>query len=116
ATLAPPEEDPRKEGPSFPQQGSNIPGPFSPYNVTGKKRGHYHCLVSEYDLNPVVMVVVRGVEDKDGGLRQLLVKLDNLADKNPNTRLASFAVFVTGTVKDLAREDDQREELARKAE
>jgi hypothetical protein len=94
--------------------GSDIPGPFHAYNVTGKKKDTYHCLVSEFGLNPVVMVVVRGVEDKDSGLRELLIKLDNLIDKNPDTRLASFAVFVSNTLKDVARENDQREKLSKK--
>src|SRR2546421_496215 len=61
------------------------------------------------------MVVVRGVEDKDG-LGDLLKKLDNLIDKNPNTRLAGFAVFLSSTLKDVAREDDQREKLTKKVE
>jgi hypothetical protein len=102
--------------PTFPKPGSDIPGPFHVYNVTGKKKGNYHCLVSEFALNPVVMIVVRGVEDKDDGLRQFLAKLDNLIDKNPNTRLAGFAVFLSSTLKDVAREDDQREKLTRKIE
>ncbi|MBI1916387.1 MAG: hypothetical protein HYS12_16890 [Planctomycetes bacterium] len=101
--------------PAFPKPGSDIPGPFHVYNVTGKKKGNYHCLVSEFGLNPVVMVVVRGVEDKEG-LQPLLGKLDNLIDKNPNTRLASFAVFLSSTLKDVAREDDQRDRLSKKIE
>src|SRR5436190_11802011 len=102
--------------PTFPKPGSDIPGPFHVYNVTGKKKGTYHCLVSEFALGPVVMIVVRGVEDKDGGLQPLLVKLDNLIDKNPNTRLGSFAVFLSKTLKDVAREDDQRDKLSKKIE
>ncbi len=102
--------------PTFPKPGSDIPGPFHVYNLTGNKKGKYHCLVSEFGLNPVVLVIVRGVEDKDGGLQELLVKLDNLIDKNPNTRLASFAVFLSSTLKDVAREDDQREKLTKKIE
>src|SRR5438874_11963508 len=101
--------------PKFPKPGSDIPGPFHVYNITGKKKGNYHCLVSEFGLNPVVMVVVRGVEDK-GGLGDLLKKLDNLIDKNPNTRLAGFTVFLSSTLKDVAREDDQREKLTKKTE
>lgn len=101
--------------PTFPKAGSDIPGPFHVYNITGKKKGNYHCLVSEFALNPVVMVVVRGVEDK-GGLQPLLKNLDNLIDKNPNTRLASFAVFLSSTLKDVAREDDQRDKLTKKIE
>jgi len=102
--------------PKFLKPGSDIPGPFHVYNVTGKKKGHYHCLISEFGLNPVVMIVVRGVEEKNDGLRQLLKKLDNLIDKNPNTRMAGFVVFLSGTLKDVARDDDQREKLSKKVE
>src|SRR5438270_13432403 len=86
--------------PKFPEPGSDIPGPFHVYNITGKKKGNYHCLVSEFGLNPVVMIVVRGVEDKDG-LQPLLKNLDDLIEKNPNTRLAGFAVFLSSTLKDV---------------
>src|SRR5262245_12902957 len=96
--------------------GSDIPGPFHVYNITGKKHHNYHCLVTENGLNPVVMVVVRGVEDKDDGLRQLLLKLNNLIDKNPDTRIAGFVVFLSETIKNVAREDDQRDNLAKKIE
>src|SRR5262245_6936901 len=64
--------------------GKDLPGTFHPYNVTaravalaepepegkGKKeeappttKGKYHCLISEYNLDPVVMIFARGVED-----------------------------------------------------
>jgi hypothetical protein len=108
--------NPKPPAPSFPKVGSDIPGPFHVYNVTGKKKGNYHCLVSEFGLNPVVMVVVRGVEDKDDGLQKLLVKLDDLVGRNPNTRMAAFTVFLSNTLKDTAREDKQREDLVKKIE
>jgi hypothetical protein len=115
--LAPAQDtNPRAAAPAYPQPGSDIPGPFSPYNVNGRKKDHFHCLVCQHGLNPVVMVVVRGVEDKDGGLKALLGKLDNMVDKNPNTRLASFAVFLSDTLKDTARDDNQREKLVQKME
>ena len=57
--LALPTDNPRPAAPAYPQEGSDIPGPFSPYNISGRKKDHFHCLVCEHGLNPVVMVVVR---------------------------------------------------------
>src|SRR5688500_15680358 len=94
-----------EKAPEFPQPGSDVPGPFYAYMATGKKKGKFHCLVTEHELNPVAMVIVRGT-DMTEGLKYLLVKLNNAVDRNPNTRLASFAVFTTDKLKDLAREDD----------
>lgn len=101
----------------FPQVGSDIPGPFSPYNATGKRKGRFHCLVTQHELNPAAMVIVRGVEMTEP-LKLLLVKLDGAIEKNPNTRLAGFAVFVTDQVKDLLdpANDDKLEELEKKLE
>src|SRR5205823_5744957 len=80
-----------KKTPVFPEPGSDIPGPFHTYNASGKKKGRFHCLVSEHELNPVVMVIVRGTE-VSVPLRYLLVKLDNAIKNNPNSRLSGFAV------------------------
>ena len=93
--------------------GSNIPGPFTVYNITGKHKGHYHCQVSENGLNPVVMIVVRGIEWKNSGL---LTKLDGIIAKNPNARIASFVVFLSNTLKDVARDDKEREAIEPKLE
>jgi hypothetical protein len=103
------------QAPKYPAPGSDLPGPFYSYMATGKRKGKFHCLVTEHELNPVVMVIVRGVE-KNEPLRNLLTKLNNAVDRNPNARLASFAVFLTDRIKDLAREDDNREELEKKLE
>src|SRR4051794_37516308 len=92
------------KAPVFPEAGSDLPGPFYSYIATGKKKGKFHCLITEHDLNPVVMVMVRGVEMTEP-LKYLLVKLDNAVDRNPNSRLASFFIFHTDKIKDLARED-----------
>lgn len=97
-------------GPEYPQPGSDLPGPFHAYNVTGKKKGTFHCLVSRHDLNPVVMVVVRGTKLTDE-LKYLLTKIDNAVDKNFRSRLAAFVVFLPENVKDVAREDDAREKI-----
>lgn len=106
-----------------PRKGANIPGPFTVYNVTGpgieskdKLTNRYRSPVTENGLNPVVMVVVRGIEVKQPGLKALLVKLDNAVDKNPNTRLASFVVFLSNTLKDVAKDDTEREALEPKVE
>jgi hypothetical protein len=92
---------------------SNIPGPFTVYNVTGKHKGHYHCQVSENGLNPVVMIVVRGIEWKNSAL---LAKLDGIIAKNPNSRLAGFVVFLSNTLKDVAKDDKEREAIEPKLE
>jgi hypothetical protein len=99
-----------------PVPDSDIPGPFTVYNITGKHKGHYHCQVSENGLNPVVMVVVRGIEPQGDGLKELLNKLDNAIDKNPTTRLAGFVVFLSNTLKDVAKDDKEREALEPKLE
>ena len=88
--------------------GGNIPGPFTAYNVTGKHEGRYHCQVSENGLNPVVMIVVRGIEWKNSGL---LTKLDGIIERNPNSRLAGFVVFLSNTLKDVAKDDKEREAI-----
>ena len=91
--------------PVFPQIGSDIPGPFSPYNATGKRKGRFHCLITQHELNPAAMIIVRGVEMTDP-LKYLLVKLDAAVEKNPNTRLGGFAVFVTDKSKNLVRDEE----------
>jgi hypothetical protein len=105
--------------PPFPQVGSDLPGPFFSYMATGKKKGKFHCLLTEHELNPTVMVLVRGAETTDP-LKYLLVKLDNAIDRNPNTRLAGFAIFLSDGIKDLAgkdKDDDEaREEMEKKLE
>src|SRR5579864_2411036 len=67
-----------------------IGGPFLPYNVTGKDqhRGKFHSLVSEYGLDPVVMVFVRGA-DPNAAVLTLAQKLDALVEQNQRQRLAA---------------------------
>ena len=96
---------------AFPAPGSTVPGPFLVYNLNGKKKDRFHCLVTEQELNPVVLVFVRGAEVREYGLKDLLGKLDAAVERNSFARLAAFAVFVTEALKDLSREDDQREKL-----
>src|SRR5437867_7848047 len=74
--------------------GSDLPGPFHPYNVTGPRAGRYHCLVTRASLDPVVIVFLRALDFTDS-LQALEVDLDNRVGKNPNARLSSFTVVVS---------------------
>ena len=121
--------------------GKNLPGSFQPYNINvavplsvepepdpkdkGEKRakytskGKFHCLVSEYDLDPVLMLVARGLEDSDGledslGFRDLLTKLDAALDKNKIARLRCFVVFQKDDLEDVITKDDKRDEAVKK--
>jgi hypothetical protein len=86
-----------------------IGGPFRPYNVTGKDqhRDKFHCLVSEYGLNPVILVFVRGINPSPA-TTDLLQKLDTLVEKNDRIRLAACVVFLSDDIKDMVRDDDKR--------
>jgi hypothetical protein len=94
-----------------------VGGSFLPYNVTGKDRhrGKFHSLVSEYGLDPVVLVFVRGVEPGNS-VMDLLQKLDTLVEKSERIRLHAFAVFLSEDIKDLVgkeqKDDDKREQEA----
>jgi hypothetical protein len=115
--------------------GKNIPGTFQPYNVNaatplneepeaepkdkGPKqarytsKGKFHCPVTEYDLDPVVMLVARGLED-NAAFRDLLTKLDAALDRNKIARLRCFVVFQDPALADVVTEDDKRDEIVKK--
>src|SRR3954464_10466947 len=81
--------------------GDNVPSTFHPFNVTARvavaaepdekgkgeapisavTKGRYHCLITEYDLDPVVMIVARNLDDS-AGLHDLLKKIDGAIDRN----------------------------------
>jgi hypothetical protein len=102
---------------SGPKPGDTLPGPFRPYNVTGKERhkGRFHCLVSEHGLNPVVLILVHGTNPSDK-LLDLLKSLDETIQKNPVSRLAGFVVFLSDDLSDVVFEDDRRAALASEIE
>src|SRR5262249_3872623 len=127
----------------------DLPGPFQPYNVTGKYGrtvktendksikvpGNFHCLITEHGLDPGVLIFVRGVkgqlpksdaeaEKKKGTdekddmlgveagklLKELVARLENVADKNPAVRLETYVIFHGDKpLKDVVRMDDERE-------
>ncbi|MGH7173335.1 MAG: hypothetical protein ACRELG_23885, partial [Gemmataceae bacterium] len=104
--------------------GENLPGPFHPYNVTGPHKEHFHCLISEHGLEPMVVIFYKNVDFSDP-LPKLLKRLDTAIDKNPNTRLGAFAVFLPDDLPDVvgsteknqdanSKNDDTRLELAKK--
>lgn len=108
---------------SGPQPGQEIPGPFHPYNVSGppKSRDKFHSFVSEYGLDPVVVVFAQGsgFDQANANLlaegyfgpafAKLLDQLDQSVNKNVRFRLNSFVVFVDTKLADVATEDDKRE-------
>jgi hypothetical protein len=98
---------------SGPEVGKEMPGPFHPYNVTGKRAGDFHDLVSTHGLDPVVLVFVRGT-DSGEALKKLLIGLDEAAQKSTKTRLAVAAIFLGEDLKDVVTNDDQRKKLAEK--
>jgi hypothetical protein len=88
--------------------GSNLPGPFSPYNVTGPHKQHYHCPVSDHGLEPMVLVFHKNVDFGDP-LPNLLKRLDTAIDKNTDIRLGAFVTFLPDNLPDVvgSKEDNQ---------
>lgn len=85
---------------SGPAPGSPIPGPFQPYVVVGKAKfkDRFHCPVTEYGLNPVVGVFVRGAKATDPVVK-LVAELDKLAVENDASRLGVFVAFLAPDIK-----------------
>jgi hypothetical protein len=98
----------KKEGPP------DLPGTFHPLNVTGAYKDHYHCLISEHGLDPMVMIFHKNLEFSDP-LRSLVQNLDTAIDKNPATRLSAFVVFLPDDLPEVVgagdKEDDARLKL-----
>jgi hypothetical protein len=87
----------------------NIPGPFHAYNVTGKYKGHYHSHISQYGLEPMVMIVTHEVEFSDP-LKALLKQVDNAIEKNPAARLHAFVVVLSDDVPEVVGADDKSDD------
>ena len=99
------------------KDSSKLAGTFHPYNVTGPHKGHYHCLISEHGLDPMVMIFHKDVDFAEP-LPTLLKKLDAAIEKNPTVRLGSFVVFLPDDLPDIAgaksESDDARLDLDKK--
>lgn len=116
--------------------GKSLPGTFHPFNINVaappaqetlpdkdlkttyrpvpySTRHKYHCLISEYDLDPTILLFVRGLEAPEG-LKSLLQKVDAAIERNRRiVRLRAFVVFLPDDLKNLTEEDDKREAAAR---
>jgi hypothetical protein len=98
---------------SGPEVGKDLPGPFRPYNVTGKEAGNYHCVICPQGLDPLVLVFVRnsglGKEaDQNSKLLQLLADLNSVATKEVKARVSVAAVFLFDDLKDVVKNDELR--------
>jgi hypothetical protein len=101
------------------EPGKNITATFHPFNVTARiavkeepeeedeaarkrktkavpytTKNKYHCLITEYDLDPVVMLFVQGSLEDNAAFRGLLQKIDTAIDRNPGVRMHCFVVFI----------------------
>jgi hypothetical protein len=107
-----------QETPTPLKPGDNLQTSFHPYNVTGPRQGDYHCLITEYDLDPVVMIFVRGV-NLDPTTRSLLTQVEAIAAKNPASRFRGVLVILDEDLPEVLgatdTNDDKREELEQKA-
>jgi hypothetical protein len=111
--------------------GADVPGTFHPYNVTARvdptpepekatkeprsTKHKYHCLITDYDMDPVVMLVARNLDDS-AGFRDLLQKLNSLVETNQRLRLRAFVVALYDDLTDVVTQDDKRDELAGRLE
>ena len=92
----------------------NIPGAFHPFNVTGAHKGRYHSRISEFGLEPMIMIFTRQSEF-GGPLRDLLTDIDGVVEKNPTARLHPFVVVQSADLPEVVgatdQTDDQRLQL-----
>ncbi len=127
-----------KKGPLAP--GKNIPGAFHPFNVTARvippeelerkdeeekdrakkkalytSKGKFHCLVTEYDLDPVVMLFARNLDDNEV-FGKLLEQIDAACQKNRTARLRAFVVFLFDDLTNVVAQDDKRKAAVEKVE
>lgn len=96
--------------PPFPGKGSAIPGPYHVRNVTGPRKGRFHCLVCRNGLSPTAAVFVQPPKPDDAKegwmlawvkenladdapLCKLFKKLDTVIDRNPDAYMGAYAIF-----------------------
>jgi hypothetical protein len=103
------------KGPNAPAPGQNLPGPFHPFNVTGPYANHFHCPVSDHNLDPGVLIFTRDLTVTPP-LRQLLTGLDAAIEKNPAARLAVTVTFLSDDLPNVVEDDDKRDELKAKVQ
>src|SRR5262249_54302670 len=79
-----------------------------PYSSKGK----FHDLVTQFNGDPVVMLVARGLEG-DAAFKGLLWQLDDAVAKHPEERLRAFVVFLYDDLGDVVKEDAKRAKRAK---
>jgi hypothetical protein len=104
ARVIPPEEMERKEEADKEKEKEKEPDKEKKADTT---QGKYHCLVTEYDLDPVVILFAHGLE-KDAAFGKLLQQLDAACTKHRADRLRAFVVFLFDDLTNVAAQDDQR--------
>jgi len=87
--------------------GSNLPGPFHPYNVTGPHKHRFHDPVSDHGLEPMVLIFHKNVDFSDP-LPNLVKRIDDAIDKNPDKRLGAFVTFLPDDLPDVAGSKDDK--------
>jgi hypothetical protein len=91
--------------------GNNLPGPFHPYNVTGPHKQRFHCPISDHGLRPMVLIFYKNVDFSEP-LPKLLKRLDTAIDKNAETRLGAYAVFVPDDMPDVLGSSNDKDQDA----
>jgi len=116
------------QDPAGTEPGQVLPGPFNAYIVAGgpkptpsepvqteerqnfadlSRAGKFHDLVTRFGLDPTVAVFTREAPPaEDAPLGKLLKSLDDTVQKNRNSRLHAFAVFLR--LKEEFLKDDTR--------
>jgi hypothetical protein len=115
--------------------GKDLPGTFHPYNITARAvpilddpgkdkkgpvappatKGKFHCLISEYNLDPVILFFARGLEDNKA-FAATLKTIDQAIEKQPGLRLRCFVVFLDKGLTKVMEEDTTRAKLVKKIE
>ncbi len=124
-----PETPPEKSSTPPLTPGKDMPGAFHPFNVTGARKDHYHCPISQTGLNSGILLLSRDLELTEP-FKELLMRLDNAVEKNPNVKMSACCVFIPDELPEYTPEmfpgddmvkarkdqadkvDDKREELS----
>jgi hypothetical protein len=95
--------------------GNDLPGPFHPFNVTGKEAGNFHCVLCDNGLDPLVLVFVRNSEFGDK-LQEFLKTLEAAVAKDPKAHISVAAIFLFDDLKNVVTDDVNRKKYAEKIE
>jgi hypothetical protein len=93
---------------SGPQPGAILPGSVAPLNLNGKVcAGRHHCLVCEFNLDPVLLVFAREpAPGKNMVLNDFLQQIDKAIDRHELNFLKSFVVFLSPDARSSVTDPD----------